>query len=71
MKTAQAKVIRGAIVTRSKFREGARLTLVEHDERTPISLDPDDEAAIVKGISEIEAGRGVPASRVRARLRRR
>jgi len=71
VKTAQAKVVRGAIVTRSKFREGARLTLVENDDRTPITLDPDDEAAILKGISEIEAGQGIPVARVRARLRRR
>jgi len=71
MKTAQAKVILGAIVTRSKFREGTLLTLVEHDERTPITLGPDDEASILKGISEIEAGRGIPVARVRAKLRRR
>ena len=71
MKTAQAKVVRGAIVTRSKFAEGTRLTLVEHDERTPITLDPDDEAAILKGIEEIESGRGIPVARARARLRRR
>lgn len=71
MKTAQAKVVRGTIVTRSKFREGARLTLVEHDDRTPLIIDPDDEAAILKGISEIEAGRGIPVARVRAKLRRR
>lgn len=26
---------------------------MEHDDRTPITLDPDDEAAILKGLSEI------------------
>ena len=70
MKTAKARVVRGAIVTRSKFPEGTRLTLVEHDARSPITLDPDDEAAILKGIEEVEAGRGIPVARARARLRR-
>jgi hypothetical protein len=71
VKTAKAKVVRGAIVTRSKFPEGTRLTLVEHDSRTPLTLDPDDEAAILKGIEEIESGSGIPVARARARLRRR
>lgn len=71
MKTAQAKIVGGAIVTRAKFREGARLTLVVHDEREPITLNPDDEAAILAGISEIKAGRGIPVARVRAKLRSR
>ncbi len=71
MKTAQAKVVGGAIVTRTKFREGARLTLVAHDERKPITLSLDDEAAILAGIAEIKAGRGIPVARVRAKLRRR
>ena len=71
VKTAQPKVVRGAIVTRSKFPEGTRLTLVEHDERTPITVDAEDEAAILEGIGEIEAGKGVPLPAARARLRRR
>lgn len=71
MKTAQAKVVRGAIVTRAKFPEGARLTLVAHDERTPITLSLDDQTAVIAGIAEIKAGRGIPVARVRARLRRR
>lgn len=71
VKMAQAKVVRGAIVTRSKFPDGTRLTLVEHDERTPITVGPDDEAAILKGIEEIEAGHGIPVTRARARLRLR
>jgi hypothetical protein len=71
VKTAEAKVVRGAIVTRSKFPDGTRLTLVEHDERTPITLDPDDEAAILKGTEEIESDRGIPVARARTRLRSR
>ena len=49
----------------------ARLTLVAHDEREPITLSLDDEAAILAGIAEIRAGRGIPVARVRAKLRRR
>jgi hypothetical protein len=71
MKTAQAKIVGGAIVTRAKFREGARLTLVVHDERKPVTLSLDDEAAILAGISEIEAGQGITVARARAKLRGR
>ncbi len=71
MKIAQGRVVRGAVVTRSRFPEGTRVTLVEHDERSPIGLDPDEEAAIMRGIAEIEAGRGIPVTRLRAKLRRR
>lgn len=70
MKIAQGRVVRGSVVTRSKFPEGARVTLVEHDDRTPVGLDPDEEAAILKGIEEIEAGRGIPVMRLRSKLRR-
>ncbi len=71
MKTAQAKIVGGAVVTRAKFREGARLTLVVHDERKPVTLNLDDEAAILAGIAEVDAGHGVPIARARAKLRGR
>jgi hypothetical protein len=59
VKIAPGRVVRGAVA------------LVEPDKRTPIGLDPDDEAAILKGITQIEAGRGIPAARLQAKLRRR
>ena len=71
MKVAQGRVVRGEITTRARFPEGARLTLVQHDDRPPIDLDPDEEAEVLAGIGEIEAGKGIPASRVRQKLRRR
>jgi hypothetical protein len=57
--------------TRARFPEGARLTLVQHDERPPIELDADAEVSVLKGIAEIEAGKGIPASRLQHKLRRR
>jgi hypothetical protein len=71
MKIAQGRIVRGAVVTRSRFTDGTRVTLVEHDERSPLALDPDEEASILKGITEVESGRGVPVARFRAKLRRR
>jgi len=71
MKVAQGRVVRGEITTRARFPEGARLTLVQHDERPPVALDPDEEAGVLAGIAEIDAGKGIPVSRLRRKLRRR
>ena len=71
MKVAHGRVVRGTIVTRARFPEGARITLVQHDERPAIDLDPDEEAGVLAGIAEIEAGKGIDASRLRRKLRRR
>jgi hypothetical protein len=46
------------------------LTLIQHDDRDPIRLDPDEEAGVLQGIAEIESGKGIPASRLRRKLRR-
>lgn len=70
MRVAQGRVVRGSVRTRARFPEGARLTLIQHDDRPPVELDPDEEAGVLKGIAEIEAGKGVPASRLRRKLRR-
>lgn len=69
MKVAEGRVVRGAIRTRARFPEGARLTLVQHDERPPVLLDFEEEAGVLKGLAEIEAGRGVPVSRLQRKLR--
>ena len=70
MKVAQGRVVRGAIKTRARFPEGARLTVIQHDERTPLELEPNEEAGVLAGIKEIEVGKGIPASRLRQKLRR-
>lgn len=71
MRLASARVIKGSIVTRARFPEGTRLTLVPHDDRPPVALDPDEEAGVLKGIAEIAAGRGIPVRTARRKLRRR
>ena len=58
----------------SKLDEQAsscRLTLVQHDNRPPIELEAIEEAGVLKGIAEIEAGKGIAAARLRKKLRRR
>ena len=69
MRLASARVVKSSIVTRARFAEGTRLTLVPHDDRPPVGLDPDEEASVLKGIDEIAAGRGIPVRTVRRKLR--
>ena len=71
MKVAEGRIIKGAVITKARFPEGAKLTLVQHDDRPAVSLTPDEEAGILKGIQEIAQRRGIPLSRIRAKLRRR
>lgn len=70
MKIASGRVVKGTVVTRTRFPEGARVRIVQEDERSPIDLDPDEEAGMLKGLQEFESGQGRPASRLRAKLRR-
>jgi len=62
--------VKGRIVTRAKFPEGARLTVVMHEKQPPIELAPDEEEAMLRGIASIKAGKGVPLAEFRAILRR-
>jgi hypothetical protein len=70
MKAARAKVVKGKIVTRAKFPEGARLTILMDDDRPPLPISAEDEAAVAKGIAEIEAGKGIPLDKFLDKLRR-
>ena len=70
LKAARARVVKGRIVTRAKFPEGARLTILMDDDRPPIELEPEDEDAMLRGIESIKAGKGVPLDEIRAILRR-
>ena len=45
------------------------VVLVE-DKSPPVDLDPDEEAGVLKGIQEFKEGKGLPISRLRAKLRR-
>jgi hypothetical protein len=71
MKIAHGRIVKGSVVTRAKLPEGARVTVVAHDERRPIRLTAGEEDDVAAGLAEIDAGRRVPAARVRERLRRR
>lgn len=70
MKVARARIVSGKIVTRAKFPEGARLTLLMDDERPPVSVSSGDESAITQGIAQIDAGRDIPLEEFLAKLRR-
>ena len=70
MKSARARVVKGKIVTRARFPEGAKLTILMDDERPPIELSSDDEAAMLRGIASIKNGNGVSLEPFRALLRR-
>ena len=71
MKVASGRIVKGAVVTRARFREGARVRIIEEDDRPPVALDPDEEAGMLKGLQEFEQGKGLPISRLREKLRRR
>ena len=70
MRTARAKVVKGKIVTRARFPEGAELTVVLRETETPAELTIDEEDAMLRGIASIEAGQGIPLAEFRAILRR-
>lgn len=70
MKAVRARVVRGRIVTRAKFPEGARLTIAMREEEPPVDLAPEDEKAMLRGIASIKAGQGVAFEEFRAILRR-
>ena len=63
-------VVRGAIVSRARFPEGARGRILVEDDREPVDLDPDEEAGMLKGLQEIAEGRGRPVARLLKKLRR-
>lgn len=70
-KIADGRIVDGAIVTTVRFREGARVTVIQHDDRPPVALSSDEKADVLAGIREIEQGQALPVARLRARLRRR
>ena len=71
MKVAIGRITRGAVITRARFPEGARVWIVSDDERAPLDLDPDGEAGVLLGLRQFAEGKGKPISRLRAKLRAR
>lgn len=70
MRTVSARVVNGKVTTRAKLPEGAKLTVVVHDD-TEVALDAEDEAAIARSVAELESGAFIPGNVVRAYLRRK
>lgn len=70
MKAARAKVVKGKIVTRARFPEGAELTVVMREKQPPIDLAPEEEEAMLRGLESIRAGNGMPLHQFRTILRR-
>jgi hypothetical protein len=70
MKAARARVVRGKIVTRAKFPEGAELTVVLREKAPAVVLTKEEEDAMLRGIASIEQGKGIRLDELRAILRR-
>lgn len=69
MKAARARVVKGKIVTRARFPEGAELTIVMREKEPPIELTREEEEAIARGIESIRSGKGIGLREFRALLR--
>jgi hypothetical protein len=69
MKAARAKVVHGKIVTRARFPEGAKLTVVMREKPPPIELSREEEDAMLRSLESIKAGKGTPLAQVHAILR--
>lgn len=70
VKSARARVVKGRIVTRAKFPEGAELTVILREPKRPIALTREEEAAMLRGIASIRAGKGISLAGFRALLSR-
>lgn len=71
MKVATGRIVMGRVVTRARLREGARVRIIEEDDRPPVDLDPDEEAGMLKGLKDFEEGKGMPISRLQKKLLQR
>ena len=69
MKIVEGRVVKGTIVTGARFREGAHVTVIQHDDRPPVKLSREEEADVLAGVCEIEEGKGLPVEGLRAKLR--
>jgi len=60
MRTARAKVVKGRIVTRTKFPEGTKLFLVVDKPHPEIELDEDDEKVFDEAMVAVRRGKTIP-----------
>ena len=70
MPAVPGRVVKGKVVTRARLREGVRVVVLIEDNSSPVDLDPDEEAGVLKGIQEFKEGKAFPVSRLREKLRR-
>jgi hypothetical protein len=68
MRSARAKVVKGKIVTRTKFPEGTKLLLVVDEPQPEVELDEDDMRALDDAIAATREGKII--ARVRHGKRR-
>lgn len=69
MRTARAKVVNGKIVTKVKYPNGTKLTLVPDEPQPEIELDEEDRVALDEAIEATRTGKLIPLATVRALLR--
>ncbi len=67
---AEGRVVKGAIVIKVRFRDGARVTVIQHDDRPPAKLSSDEETDVLAGIREVEEGQALPVENLRKKLKR-
>ena len=70
MRTARAKVVKGKIVTRTKFPEGTKLVLVVDEPKLQVVVDEEDEKAFDEAVTAIRAGKTVQLETFREIMRR-
>lgn len=69
MRSARAKVVKGKIVTRTKFPEGTKLLLVVDEPQPEVELDADDVRALDDAIAATREGKLIAWETLRASLR--
>lgn len=69
MRTGRAKVVNGKIVTKAKYPNGTKLTLVPDEPQPELELDEEDREALDEAIEATRKGKLIPLETVRALLR--
>lgn len=70
MRAVRAKVVKGKIVTKTKFPDGTKLLLVVDEPTLPVELDAEDEAAISRALASTRAGKAISLAKFRTLLNR-
>lgn len=68
MRSARAKVVKGKIVTRTKFPDGTKLLLLVDEPQPEVELDEDDQKALDDAIAATRQGKLISWETLRASL---